>query len=49
MKEILKKEKYVDDARELKKLSIMKLTVIPIIIYALGSITKGLVQRLMEF
>ena len=45
LKESKKKNKYVDAAKELKKLWNMKVTVIPIVIYALGSVTKGLVQE----
>ena len=40
------KDKYLDLARELKKLWNMKVTVIPIVIGALGTITKGLVMGL---
>ena len=39
-----KKDKYPDFARELKKLLNMKVTVIPIVFGALGTITKGLVK-----
>ena len=35
---------YRDIARELKKLWNMKVTIIPIVIGALGTVTKGLVQ-----
>ena len=48
MKEYKKKDKYQDLARELKKLWNMKVTVIPIAIGALGTITKGLVQGLED-
>ena len=41
-----KKDKYLDLGRELKKLWNMKVTVIQIIIGALGTVTKGLIQRL---
>ena len=37
-------DKYLDLARELKKLQNMKVTIIPIVISALGTVTKGLVQ-----
>ena len=37
-----KKDKYLDLARELKKLRNMKVTIVPIVIGALGTITKGL-------
>ena len=36
-----KRDKYLDLARELKKLWNMKVTVIPVEIGALGTITKG--------
>ena len=48
LKESKKKNKYFDLARELKKLWNMKLTVIPIVIGALGIVTKGLVQGLED-
>ena len=41
-----KRDKYLDFARELKKLWTMNVTVIPIVIGALGAVTKGLVQGL---
>ena len=44
MKESEKKDEYLDLARELKKLRNMKGTFIPIVIGALGTVTKGLVQ-----
>ena len=37
-----KKDKYLDLARELKKLWNMKVKIVPIVIGALGTITKGL-------
>ena len=40
-KESEKKDKYLDLARELKKLWNMKVTIVPILIGALGTITKG--------
>ena len=43
-----KKEKYVDFTKELKKLWNMKVTVIPIVISALGTVTKRLVQGLED-
>ena len=49
VKECEKRDKYVDLARELKKLSNMKLTIIPIVISALGTVTKGLVQDWMTW
>ena len=44
LKESEKKEKYQYLARELKKLLNIKMTVIPIEIGSLGSVTKGLLQ-----
>ena len=49
MKENLKKDKCLDIAREWKKLKNMKVTVIPIVIGALGTVTKELVQGLEDF
>ena len=37
---------HQDFARELKKLCNMKVTVIPIAVGALGSVTKGFIKRL---
>ena len=42
------RNKYIDLARELKKLWNMKVTVIPIVIGALGKIPKGLLKRLED-
>ena len=42
LKESEKKDKYLDLARELKKLWNMKVTIVPIVIGALGTMTKGL-------
>ena len=42
LKECAKKDKYLDLARELKKLCNMKVMIVPIVIGALGTITKGL-------
>ena len=44
LKESEKRDKYLDLARELKKLWNMYVTIIPIVIGALGTVTKGLVQ-----
>ena len=44
-----KRDKYLDLARELKKLLNMKVTIIPIVIGALGTVTKGLVQGLEDW
>ena len=41
LKEWEKKDKYLDVARELKKLWSMKGTIIPIVIGAFGTVTKG--------
>ena len=46
MKECEKLNKYVDLARELKKLWNMKVTIIPIAIGAIGSVTKELARGL---
>ena len=48
LKECKKKEKYLDLARELKKLWYMKMTIIPIVIGAFGTITKGLLKGLED-
>ena len=46
LKESEKKDKYFDLSRELQKLSYMKVTVIPIVVDALITISKCLVKRL---
>ena len=46
LKECKKKDKYLDLARELKKLWNMKVTIVPIMIGAFGTITKGLLKDL---
>ena len=48
MKECEKKHKYLDLARELKKLWNMKVTIVPIVIGALGTIIKGLLEGLED-
>ena len=50
-KECEKKDKYLDLARDLKRLWNMKVTIVPIVIGALGTISKGLLKDLedMEF
>ena len=48
LKESEKRDKYPDLARELKKLWNMKVTVMPIIIGALDTVTDGLVQGLED-
>ena len=47
-KESEKKDKYLDLARELKKLWNMNVTVVPIVIGALGTITKGFLKGLED-
>ena len=47
LKESGKKDKYLDIAREYKRLWNMEVTVIPIVIGALGTVTKGLVYKIM--
>ena len=44
-----KRDKYLDLARELKKVWNMQLTIIPIIIGAFGTVTKGLQKGLDDF
>ena len=46
LKEWEKKDKYLDFARELKKLWNMKVTIIPIVIGAFGTVAKGLLKGL---
>ena len=41
LEESEKKDKYLDLARELKKLWNIKVTIIPIVIDAFGTVTKG--------
>ena len=48
LKESEKRDNYLDLARELNKLWNMKLTVIPIVIGALSTVTKGMVQGLVD-
>ena len=48
LKECEKKDKYLDLARELKILWNMKVTIVPIMIGALGTITKGLLNGLED-
>ena len=45
LKEREKKDKYLDPARELKKLWIMKVAIISIVIGAFGTVTKGLLKN----
>ena len=46
LKECEKKEKYHDFARELKKQWNMEVTILPIVIGAFGTITKGILKGL---
>ena len=48
LKEREKKDKYIDLARELKKLWNMQVTFIPIVIGAFGTVTKGLLKGLED-
>ena len=48
LKECEKKDKYPDLARVLKKLWSMLVTVIPIVIGAFGTVTKGLLKGLKD-
>ena len=48
LKETEKRDKFLDLAWELKKLWNMKVTVISIEVGALGTITKGLIQELLD-
>ena len=48
LKESEKKDKNLDLAWELKKLWNMKVTIVPIVIGALGTITKGLLKGLED-
>ena len=47
-KESENKDKYLNLARELKKLWNMKVTFIPIVISALGTVTEGLIKGLED-
>ena len=48
LKECEKKDKYLNLARELKKLWNMKVTIIPIVIGAFGTVMKGLLKGLED-
>ena len=48
LKESEKKDKYLDLARELKKLWNMQVTIIPIVIGAFGTVNKGLLKGLED-
>ena len=47
LKECEKKDKYLDLAREMKNLWDMQVTIIPIVIGAFGTVTKGLLKGLV--
>ena len=49
LKESKKRGKYLDLVRELKKLCNMRVMVTPIMVGALGTVTKGLVQGRVDF
>ena len=49
LKEHEKRDKYLDLARELKKLWNMKVTIIPIVIGAFGTVNKGSLKGLEDF
>ena len=48
LKECEKKDKYLDLVRELKKLWNIQVTIIPIVIGAFGTVTKGLLKGLED-
>ena len=48
LKECEKRDKYLDLARELKKLWNMTVTIIPIVIGAFGTVSKGLLKGLED-
>ena len=48
LKECEKKDKYLDLARELKKLWNMQVTIIPVVIGGFGALTKGLLKVLED-
>ena len=48
LKECENRDKYPDLARELKKLWNMQVTIIPIVIGAFGTVTKGLLKELED-
>ena len=48
LKKCEKKDKYLDLARELKKLWNMKVTIIPIVIGAFRTVTKGLLKGMED-
>ena len=48
LKDCEKKDKYLDLAKELRKLWNMKVTIIPIVIGTFGTVTKGLLKGLED-
>ena len=48
LKESEKRDMFLDLAREIKKLWNMKVTIVPIVIGALGTVTKGLLKGLED-
>ena len=48
LKECEKKDKYLDLAKELKKLWNMQVTIIPIVIGTFDTVTKGLLKGLVD-
>ena len=48
LKECEKKDNYLDLARELKKLWNMQVTIIPIVVGAFGTVTKGYLKGLED-
>ena len=48
LKECEKKDKYLDLARELKKLWNMRVMIVPIVFGAFGTVTKGLLKGLED-
>ena len=48
LKESEKKDTYLDLAWELKKLQNVKVTILPIVISALGTVIKGLIKRVKD-
>ena len=48
LKECEKKDKYIDLARELKKLGNMQVTIIPVVIGTFGTVNKGLLKGLED-
>ena len=48
MKECEKRDKYLDLARELKNLWNIQVTIIPILIGAFGTVSKGLLKELED-